>query len=428
MPQVDREHFNDLIENMAGRVQLLQHRVRQASPDTRAHLVEQATVELQTALEELRAAEDEVMTARADAESQHERYRELFEFAPDAYLVTTARGVITEANWAAAQLLNIQETILAGKPMMPYVHPDDRGAYWAAIRLLQSDARGQWTLRITPRHQEPIMVEATVGAVRSHNGSLAGMRWMLRDVSAQKKAETQLEDNRRQLQEMTSELQLAEERERRRLATLIHDEVGQALAVAQLRLGALRSSAPGSSGEVDEVRALVGQALGYCRSLSFELSSPVLYELGLGPALQWLVEQRSTQALRFTFQDDGTLKPLPQEIEVLLFQSARELIVNAMKHSKGANGRVRLLRRKREVLLEVEDDGIGMNAQQLEGGAKKMNGIGLFSIRERLHHLGGRVELLARPGGGARIRLYVPLSMAHPASEGKGHDKSAIGG
>jgi len=157
----------------------------------------------------------------------------------------------------------------------------------------------------------------------------------------------------------------------------------------------------------------VEQAIRYTRTLTGELSPPVLYELGLGPALEWLGEQAAAKhGWRVTVDVSGLTDPLPQETRVMLFKSAHELLANAAKHAQAASVRIELRRDADACRLEVTDDGVGFAPERVAAAerAEEAGGFGLFSIRERLRGLAGTMEVRSTPGAGARIVLRVPLA------------------
>ena len=145
---------------------------------------------------------------------------------------------------------------------------------------------------------------------------------IIEDISEQKQAEKEIRTYQQQLRSVASELSLTEERERRRLATDLHDHVGQILALAQIKLGAIRESASSTHlvEPMDEVRRLIEQTIQYTRSLTFELSPPILYDLGFEAAVEWLAELVQEQhGITVKVQADRSAKPMNDEIRVLLF-------------------------------------------------------------------------------------------------------------
>jgi signal transduction histidine kinase len=222
-------------------------------------------------------------------------------------------------------------------------------------------------------------------------------------------ADEELRECRELLGRLSRELTLAEERERRRLAEHLHDHVGQALALLRRKLGALRDRAlfSGLEKDLDEVVDLAARAVASVRGLTFDLSPPVLYELGLAPALDWLAERHDGQdGVRVRFRDRAGAPALDAELRVLVFTSVRELLLNSLKHGQARRVELELTRQDGGLRATVADDGRGFPPQALDPRARR--GFGLFSIRERLVGLGGRLELDSSPGRGTRASLWMP--------------------
>lgn len=249
--------------------------------------------------------------------------------------------------------------------------------------------------------------------VQERTAELAKANEALRaEIAERKRAEDQLLAYQGRLQSLASELSLAEERERRRIARDLHDRIGQTLAICKIKLGALRASASstGLAEPLDEIHELIDEIIQETRSLTFEVSSPILYELGLEAAVEWLVEQIQEQhGLLSHFEDDRQPKPLDDDVRVLLFQAVRELLTNVAKHAQAHNVKVSLRREDSNIKITVEDDGNGFDTSDVASHWSRAEGFGLFSIRERLGHLGGRLEVESKPGHGTWATLAAPL-------------------
>jgi len=226
------------------------------------------------------------------------------------------------------------------------------------------------------------------------------------DITERKQMEEDLNSYHKQLLSLASELTLTEERERRQIAAGLHDEIAQPLALARIQLGQLgaEETAEACQRTAGAARKLIEDTIRKVRTLIFELSPPILYELGLEAALRSLAERFASQHnLPVDFEDDGRNKPLSEGLQVLLFQAVRELLVNTLKHAEASRAKVAIGREGETVRVVIVDDGVGFHGEH----AVK-NGFGLFSIRERLRHLGGTIEFTAAPGRGTRVVLSVP--------------------
>ena len=243
------------------------------------------------------------------------------------------------------------------------------------------------------------------------------------EISERRKIEQQLIEYQKQLQSLASELSLAEERLRRRIAIDVHDRIGQNLAISRIKIESLADSisSPKCNKTLNEIRDLMAQTIASTRSLTFELSPPVLYELGFEPAIEWLVRQtRQRHSLSAEFENDDQPKPLDDNIRVLLFQAVRELLVNIVKHASAKKVMVSVRRVNSEIQVEVADDGVGFDTSKLGSSDHETDGFGLFSIRERLSYISGRLDIESTPGGGTQVTLAAPIGHENKKDAGNG--------
>jgi PAS domain S-box-containing protein len=363
---------------------------------------------------ELRSANERLMhelTRRKRVEEMlrkgAERYRDLFQNSPVGIYRVNADGRILMANQALVRMLgyntftDITTNEIEEDDYEPnYLQADFR-------KRLESDGRVRGYEATWKRPDGTIIfVSENARSVKSEDGSVIYYEGTVSDISEQKKAEEKIEAYQEELRSLASELSLAEERERRRISSMLHDNIGQILALAKIKLGSLIDPESHGMIHLEEVRHLIEQAIKYTRSLTFELSPPILYELGFEAALEWLGEQMQEQhGFVFTFENDNEPKQMDEEIRIFLFTSVRELLVNTGKHAGATCVTVAIRKSGDEVVIEVEDNGVGFSPAGYERG---FGGYGLFSIRERLKHLGGRIEINSSPGKGTSIRLTVP--------------------
>lgn len=210
--------------------------------------------------------------------------------------------------------------------------------------------------------------------------------------------------------QLAAEMMMVEERERRRIASVLHDAVVQMLALSKIKVDRIRRDCAGNGAqhELNEVYELIDQSISHARTLTADLSPPVLYELGLPAAIQWLGDRlQRDHGIRFEFEDDQQPKPLNNETRLVLFHAARELILNIVKHANASRCQISLRRVGCGLVLSVSDNGSGFIQQPLTDYSR--GGVGLFNIHQRLSHLHGRFEMNSQPGAGSRALLYAPL-------------------
>jgi PAS domain S-box-containing protein len=370
---------------------------------------------LQRTIEQLRLAEDELYEVRSQAEHDRARYYDLFEFAPDGYLVTDAHGKILEANVAAHRILQSRPTQrIVGKPLVIFLARGDRQLYFRALKEMRHQARGSWRLHIVSRGSLPPVIDVTVGAIREGSDEPQGFRWIIRDLSDQSQLHYEVQKHRDDLKALAAELASAEERERRRIAVGLHDRISQTLAASKLLLGQIRQSVHDSEGKtaLNELRTLLDSAIAESRSLTFELSPPMLHQLGLAAALQWLAEEIARRHGPTVKIVDELKNPLlgPEQVTALLFQAVRELLNNVVKHADATEVTVTLTRRDDCISIAVRDDGKGFAVNERAiGPAESRAGFGLFNIRTRIEQIGGHFNIRSSSSSGTSIMLVVPL-------------------
>ncbi|HSF10106.1 MAG TPA: ATP-binding protein, partial [Nitrospirales bacterium] len=230
----------------------------------------------------------------------------------------------------------------------------------------------------------------------------------------------ELRHNQSRLQALVGELILTEQRERRRIAEELHDFLAQLLVACRLRVNRLEQMV-GAEGHMlpvlHEIDRILDQSLGYTRSLVAQLVPSVLYQFGLLKALQWLAEDMKQYGLTVEVNMERDHLTFTENEAVLLFQSVRELMLNVKKHAAVDTVYLAVrLSSSDEVCIEILDRGVGFDPNLIEKHSPTFNQFGLFSIRERMSLLGGRMVIDSSSGSGTRIRLYMALSEQDPSN------------
>jgi PAS domain S-box-containing protein len=309
--------------------------------------------------------------------------------------------------------LNPQEFAATYEAFLPYVHPDDREFVKESVnQALYEHKPYSIDHRVVHPDGTERIVHECARVVYDAEGNPTRMMGTVQDITERKQAEEDLLKYQKQLQLMASELTLAEERQRRSIAEELHDQVGQLLTAANMKLEYLEGSAcPGDlSQAISPARELIQQAIQYTRSLTFELSPPRLYTLGFESAIKWLAEQMDEQYnIRCDFKDDEMPKPMADEVNILLYRIVRELLHNVAKHAAARRAKVSLSKVGNNIQICVEDDGIGFDHSEIKSDPGR-GGFGLFSVRERLNYLKGNMEIQSGPGRGTQTIVTVPLN------------------
>ncbi len=384
-------------------------------------------------------------------------YRLIVETMKEAALTVTADGKILFCNQQFGRLLQMPMEQIVGRPLGEFVASDQRALVASLLATSQAEpVTDRVVFRGAAASPVPAHVSATVlnhpdglsvcivatdlseleastallrqlrqqqeelqknrdeleSRVNERTAELTrAVEKLIAEVERRRVAEEALWQRSLQLRALASALSLAEERERRRLAEILHDDLQQLLVGARLQLGELqrapRETATRTAGEVED---LINKALEVSRSLTREISPPILREGRLIPALRWLagwfVEKHG---LKVTVAAADDVTPESDDQKVQLFRAVQELLFNVVKHARAGTASVRVSHQCDQIQILVEDKGVGFDPAQVfaEG---RTRGFGLFSIRERLDAMGGRMEIESAPGKGTRFTLIAPVS------------------
>jgi PAS domain S-box-containing protein len=324
-------------------------------------------------------------------------------------------------------------------------------AAWERVRPRMEQALAgeqvAWEEELPYRSAGPRWVHMTYTPDRDESGQVRGFVVLVHDIGAAKRAEQALRESEEllralnrdlerrvlertaevteravQLQALAAELTTAEDRERRRLAQILHDHLQQLLVGAKIRAAVIGRNLQDKRAqeEMERLNELLHQAIQESRSLTAQLSPPILYDAGLGAALLWLgrwIEENHRLSVRVNL--DPQAEPTSMEVRAFLYQACRELLLNVVKHAQVDSAQISLRLAEPEVLeLTVEDKGKGFEIHVIANGPQG-GGFGLFSIRQRLEHLGGSFEVSSQPDEGTRVRLRLRTSLSIERTSGK---------
>ncbi len=335
--------------------------------------------------------------------------------APDPIFRVSPGLRFAFVNTRMAKLLGEQPSDLIGRRCEESGMPADACEHWRR-RLAQvfETGRPEVVEVIVPvpdgeRHFQSHLVPEMSDDGRTVESVLG----ISRDITDLKQAQKKLLDYQRQLRSLASQLAVAEERQRREIAAGLHDRIGQSLAALKLDIGLLMRSLPDElHPQTEEILEILGQIMDDTRSLTFELCPPMLYEVGLEAAIEWLAGQfAQAHGLEVEVIDDGRDKPLDEDLRGLTFQAVRELLINVTKHAEADHVRISVKREDGQICLAVSDDGVGFDVDKALAIHSSDNGggFGLFNIRERISHFGGRMEAESEPGFGSSLHLILPI-------------------
>lgn len=331
-----------------------------------------------------------------------EQCQSFFSLIPDLACICSADGYFSYLNPAWEETLGYPKEELLHRRFSDLVHPEDKTLTSARMRQ-----RSRFVNRYRCRDGSYRWFEWNTAPNPDGTETFA----IARDMTDLVLAQQALLVHQEQLRLLAVELSVVEERERRRIATELHDEIGQTLALAKIKLHdnyCADRETTGCASRVQHVSGLVEKTIQAVRTLTFQISPPLLYEVGLEAAVEWLCEQfEAEHGLRITFERAKTQLELGEELSSTLYHVVRELLVNVVKHAEARSVNIVMRQTAGRVKLTVKDDGRGC---EIPAGAERSGGFGLFNIRQRIQHLGGVVKVVMEPGQGVEVALAVPVA------------------
>ncbi|MCC2643923.1 MAG: uncharacterized protein K0S45_4336 [Nitrospira sp.] len=365
------------------------------------------------------------------------RFRTMADVSPVIIWVTDATGGVEFINQAYRDFCGVTDDDVRERRWHMVVHPDDREQYvgeflrciqskqpfYARCRLKRADGQWRWIASYgAPRFSEDGQFLGHVGSSPDIHDLLEAQervqRWNVELEQAVNSKTVELVQSQERLRALATELNLAEQRERKKLAEELHDHLQQVLVLGKLKIAQAKQSS-GSSDLMKQLGEIFSVALAYTRTLVAELSPPVLREQGLAEALKWLGEYMQKYGMRVCVSIPETFHlELPEDQKILLFQSVRELLINSSKHSGSHEAWVSIEQGEGKLRIHVQDKGVGFDLAFVATSAQNdptgslSSQFGLFSIRERMRGLGGKLDIRSSPGNGTTATLEIPV--IHP--------------
>jgi PAS domain S-box-containing protein len=349
-----------------------------------------------------------------------EKYHNLVEHANDAILSINREGQIIDFNKKAEKLFGYDRGEILGEPVYILAAQKHRDKQKSVKKEFSETGTSSYLKnKITEgtglgKDGKEFGLEISYYLLTVQEETIATA--IIRDISERKEAERHLIAYQKQLKSLTAKIILTEEQDRQRFASFLHDEIGQQLFAVQLQLELLK----GTLSSADSLKTLnytihnIKNVINHSRSLTSELSSPILHELGLEKALEWLTEQAHKKYdITVTFNDDKRKKQLDDAVKIFLYQAVRELLVNVAKHSRTKIASVSVKEDHANIHICVKDNGVGFDFSSAHTSNNKDEGFRLFHIKEQLDQLGGHLMVDSKPNLGTQVTLLLPLESHH---------------
>ena len=395
--------------------------------ETRNKELQASNEELNTLNDELRAKSDEVNQLLEDLKTSERKHRLLVDNMNEAVMLCELAYshdnrpidlLIRQSNPALEQLISIHRTELpiraetahlkelVSRRMLEQMRDIAEGGDPRRFELHLGDLDLDLTVSVYALGDECLGIVCHDDTERKR--IQASLKELNESLEQQVAERTELAETRaKQLQNLSVELIETEERERRRVAELLHDDLQQLLATARLQLQAARPDLQDDP-ELAAVENILVECIRKSRRLSHELSPPVLHHTGLIAAIRWLARQMEAQfGLAVDLETQAEDHFEASDLKVFLFRAAQELLFNVVKHAGVKSARLRLAEVGCNLVLTVVDNGQGFDPCMLDTSSQT-TGFGLLSLKARASHIGGTFDIQSIPGKGCRFALTVP--------------------
>jgi PAS domain S-box-containing protein len=347
-------------------------------------------------------------------ERSEARLRGILDSAMDAIITVDANQRVVMFNTAAEQMFGWPQAEALGAPLSLLIPERFRKGHAEHVRGFGEGSivsRRMGALRIVTglrRNGEEFPIDASISQISEADGKFFTV--ILRDVSKRVRAEEALRRSKDELHELASAAHRAREQEKSRIARELHDELGQSLTALQMDVAWCRERMPsaqeGMAMRLARMEALLETTVAATRRISSDLRPLMLDDLGLWPALEWLVESFTQHTgIRCELSMQSEQLELPDVQATAIFRTVQESLTNIAKHARASRVDVTIEHEDSTLAVSVRDDGVGFAVE----GSRKPNSYGLLGLRERAALLGGEAKVESAPGRGTRVEMRFPV-------------------
>jgi len=351
-----------------------------------------------------------------------ERYLQISEHALEFYWEVDDKGIFTYVSPVIEKILFVHpDEVVGEKNYIELFQLNNLKSGKSKIEtgFLNNSGFNDVELELKLWNKKVIWLSTSGLPAFDQNDVFFGFRGVCYDITKRKQTEIALKKSIKQikkyqtkLKKLNTEVTLAEEKERRRIAENLHDSLGQTLSLVYIKLSSIINEDTNSKMKrtLQETSELLNKAITESRILTYDLSPPVLYELGLIPAFKWKLEQiEEKYKIKTMLTGESPKISIKKEFNIFLYRIVAELLNNAIKHARADLIELEVKKEKYFYYITVSDNGVGFK-KKLNKKATMKGGFGLMSITERLENIKGNLEIRSEPSKGTKAIVRIPVS------------------
>ena len=350
-------------------------------------------------------------------------YRTLLEGLNEGALTLSPDGTILYCNSRFSEMAKVPVESLLGTPMRSVLFPADRKSFTALLRQpADSPVRHEFSIRAADGSSLPSIFSIKyldLEGMMVHCAVVTDINERIKSEDVVRRSEQHFRDlydegerTREELQRLSREMLRVQEAERTRISREIHDELGQMLTAISLNVNNIAKTVPSSllKRDIQSVRQLLEQATDFIHRLSHQIHPGMLEDLGLVPALRYLLRSlKESAGMDVKLIVLGAAGKASLEQKAAMYRVAQESLTNVLKHAGTSRASVTVRNSAEAIELQVLDKGKGFTLSRMSGSEGTRLGLGLVGMRERVQSLGGMFVIRSRPGKGTSVRVRIPF-------------------
>ncbi|WP_298779718.1 PAS domain-containing protein [uncultured Polaribacter sp.] len=351
---------------------------------------------------------------RSKIEKVEEMYRLITDNSNDLICLQEVDSTFKYISPSIKTILGYKQDDFIGKKVFNIVHPDDISSFKDKMYAKEFDSKKlkKYTLRVRHKNGSYVWLEFLSSPVYKDN-KINFYVTSSRDITQWKLAQKEIQEYQSSLQKMTTEMTLIEEKQKKEIASNIHDHLSQSLVISKMKINELKKKPELDTINKDLlfVEKHISEVLEKSRRITYELSPPVLYQLGIIDALNWLLEDvEATHKIKCRVNTNVSVIKLSDITSILVYRSIQELVKNILKYANATLIKLDITKNKLGVNIVLTDDGVGFNTTKLKNyKGHSGSGFGLFAVKERVRNIQGKFTIKSKINIGTSVNIFIPI-------------------